>query len=652
MIARGIKPITSLPKSIRLSLAVFGTGIASGLVGILCHYLLKFIQILVFGNDKSDLLSQFDSVSPFRRFAALLVVGVLASLFWYFLQRRVSLLSISKSKQLVGKKSPNFLGQSLHALMQVAIVGAGSSIGKEGAPRELGALFGGNLSKALHLDIVDRQLLIACGAGAGLAAVYQVPFASTLFVLETLGVAWKSKNIVIIFVTTYLSAYCARPIVGKEAMYQVGKVSSDPASLIQVIVLVLVITPLAMMFSFLAKKASKSRITDKRILWTMPLSYVVLGGIAAFYPLIMGNGQVLAQWLFSGGGSAYLPLILVVKGLMVCLLLWAGSYGGTLTPSFTLGAGLGFLLTSCLEIFGLSLNPTLGMLLGATVFLGITLDAHLTGIALVLGFTGQGGLVAVPLILASLLSRILKNRWKKKTMNIHFILHETFEVPGAYLKWAQDRGHNITSTKVYEEELLPETVEGIDFLIVMGGPQSPDEDRQAFPYYDPEAEIAFMQKAIAVDIYIVGVCLGAQLLSVAYGGKYEHSPEREIGVFPVTLTAAGLADEHVKGFGETLNTGHWHGDMPGLTDNAVVLATSQGCPRQIIRFSPKHYAFQAHLEFDPEAIDLLIAADGEEHLRKQNKDLPFVQTPEQLRANDYSEMNKKLYDFLDSLTQA
>ena len=85
-------------------------------------------------------------------------------------------------------------------------------------------------------------------------------------------------------------------------------------------------------------------------------------------------------------------------------------------------------------------------------------------------------------------------------MNIHFILHETFEVPGAYLKWAQDRGHIITSTKVYEEEVLPETVEGIDFLIVMGGPQSPDEDRQAFPYYDPEAEIAFMQKAIAADL--------------------------------------------------------------------------------------------------------------------------------------------------------
>lgn len=236
-------------------------------------------------------------------------------------------------------------------------------------------------------------------------------------------------------------------------------------------------------------------------------------------------------------------------------------------------------------------------------------------------------------------------------MNIHFILHETFEVPGAYLKWAQERGHNVTSTKVYEEEKLPETVDGIDFLIVMGGPQSPDENRQAFPYYDPKAEIALIQKAIDADIYIVGVCLGAQLLSVAYGGKYEHSPEREIGVFPINLTEAGLADDHIKDFGSTLDTGHWHGDMPGLSDNAVVIATSKGCPRQIVRFSPKHYAFQAHLEFDPEAVDLLIAADGEEHLRQQNQELPFVQTPEQLRANDYSQMNKKLFAFLDSLTK-
>ena len=235
-------------------------------------------------------------------------------------------------------------------------------------------------------------------------------------------------------------------------------------------------------------------------------------------------------------------------------------------------------------------------------------------------------------------------------MKVHFVLHETFEVPGAYLKWAQERGHQVTTTKVYENETLPESVDDIGFLIVMGGPQSPDEDREAFPYYDPQAEIQLIQKAIKADRYIVGVCLGAQLLSVAYGAEYEHSPEREIGVFPITLTEAGLKDEYVKVLGPALITGHWHGDMPGLTEDAVVLATSQGCPRQIIRFSSKHYAFQAHLEFDPEAVDLLIAADGEEVLDEQSSKLTFVQNPQAIRDYDYREMNAKLYAFLDSLT--
>ena len=71
----------------------------------------------------------------------------------------------------------------------------------------------------------------------------------------------------------------------------------------------------------------------------------------------------------------------------------------------------------------------------------------------------------------------------------------------------------------------------------MGGPQSPDEDRQAFPYYDPKSELRLMCQAMAADKYIVGVCLGAQLLSVAYGARHTRSPEREIGIYPIELTA-------------------------------------------------------------------------------------------------------------------
>lgn len=80
----------------------------------------------------------------------------------------------------------------------------------------------------------------------------------------------------------------------------------------------------------------------------------------------MGNGQVLAQWIFSGNSSEYLPVILIIKCLLVCLLLRSGAYGGTLTPSFAIGVGMGYLITVLLRNFGFSHSLSLGMLLGTT----------------------------------------------------------------------------------------------------------------------------------------------------------------------------------------------------------------------------------------------------------------------------------------------
>lgn len=146
----------------------------------------------------------------------------------------------------------------------------------------------------------------------------------------------------------------------------------------------------------------------------MPLSYVVLGGIAAFYPLIMGNGQVLAQWLFSGGVSAYLPLILVVKGLMVCLLLWAGSYGDA-NPFLYLRCRIGFPIDKLSWDFWLitqsySRNVTWCNRIFRNNFRCSSNWDSLSSRF----YWSRRELVAVPLILASLLSRIIKNRWKKK----------------------------------------------------------------------------------------------------------------------------------------------------------------------------------------------------------------------------------------------
>lgn len=406
--------LQSLPYGWRLLLATFALGIGTGLVGMACHYLLEGVQGLAFGQERSDLLQQFQEAGALRRFLVLGVTGVLAAGFWYILQERYKILSIRRQIDLVGERDPAPLAHILHAGMQVAIVGAGASVGKEGAPREVGALLAGRLGKAFSLAIKERRVLIACGAGAGLAAVYQVPFASSLFVFETLGLSYHWKNFVLVLSSTYLATWVAQPIVGHGAIYHMSPVHWSASSLFQAVLVALLVTPLALAFRFLANQASRERRKDWTILWALPVAFMVLAAIVAFYPIFMGNGQVLAQAILSGQPFSSLALTLAVKGFLVYLLLRNGAYGGTLTPSFALGIGSGYLATLLLTVVGIQMDPALGMLLGATVFLGTTLQAPLTGIALSLGFTGQSWALILPLALAAGVSYMIQNRWENK----------------------------------------------------------------------------------------------------------------------------------------------------------------------------------------------------------------------------------------------
>ncbi len=232
-------------------------------------------------------------------------------------------------------------------------------------------------------------------------------------------------------------------------------------------------------------------------------------------------------------------------------------------------------------------------------------------------------------------------------MNVHFIQHEIFEAPGAYLEWAKQKNHTNTFSKVYENQPLPQKADNIDLLIVMGGPQSPNTTQEECPHFNAKAEMALIQKCIQAGKAVVGVCLGAQLIGQALGAKFERSPEKEIGVFPIHLTEYGFKDEKINHFGSTLPVGHWHSDMPGLTTNSKILATSIGCPKQIVAYSYLVYGFQCHMELTPEVVELLIAEELD--FLSNNTTHKFVQKPDEIRGYDYTEMNDKLFLFLDKL---
>lgn len=120
-------------------------------------------------------------------------------------------------------------------------------------------------------------------------------------------------------------------------------------------------------------------------------------------------------------------------------------------------------------------------------------------------------------------------------------MHESFESPAAIEAWAKRKDFNVAYTRLYSGDTFPEEC-NFDFLVVMGGPQSPATTSEECPYFDAKKEIAFIEKAVEQDKIMLGVCLGAQLIGEALGAKFEHSPNREIGVFPITLTEDGKRD--------------------------------------------------------------------------------------------------------------
>jgi GMP synthase (glutamine-hydrolysing) len=223
-------------------------------------------------------------------------------------------------------------------------------------------------------------------------------------------------------------------------------------------------------------------------------------------------------------------------------------------------------------------------------------------------------------------------------MNILCITHADFESPGVIEQWALDNNYNFKIERPYRGENLS-AIDDFDFLIIMGGPQSPIKINE-FPYLS--AEIDLIKSAIVQNKKILGFCLGAQLIGEAFGAKTARSPEKEVGVYPINLTDEASNDSLLQELPSSFPVIHWHNDMPGLTETSVLLASSLGCPRQIVQYKDNVYGFQCHLEITLDGIKALIEAVPED--LKPSK---FTQSKEELLGRDYEVINNLMITILD-----
>ncbi|HEF5869798.1 TPA: chloride channel protein [Burkholderia cenocepacia] len=391
----------------RMAVVTVLTGIGAGLGGMLLALLLHAIQHVAYGYSLSHVigsesfLSGVTAAEPLRRFAVLVVCGIVAGGGWWALYRYGRpLVSIRRAVRAADPRMP-FVSTTIHALLQIVTVALGSPLGREVAPREIGSLLAGRLAHAARLTPDDCRLMVACGAGAGLAAVYNVPLGGAIFVLEVLLGTFELRALIVAVVTSAIAAIVAWLGLGNEHQYTVPAfVPSTP-----LVAWSIVCGPLfgfaAYGFVRLTTRARASAPKDGRLPVFAVLNFAVIGVLAMRFPQLLGNGKGPASLGFDGTLTIGLAAVLLaLKVLIEAGSLRAGAEGGLLTPGLANGALLGVVLGGLWSVAwpGASLGGC--ALIGATAFLAASMQMPITAVVLMLEFTRANHDSLVPMLLA------------------------------------------------------------------------------------------------------------------------------------------------------------------------------------------------------------------------------------------------------------
>lgn len=387
----------------RLAAATVATGIIAGLVGLACIHLLHWIQALAWNMHSGTLLQAVSAASPARRVAVLALAGTIGALSWFFLFRRNQ--TITSVGAAVGGTPMPPLRAVWHALTQIVIVGLGASVGREVAPREMAAALCAAAADRLGLCAQDRRIIVACGAGAGLAAVYSIPLSGAIYTLEILLVSRSARAVAPALVSSSIAVLISTGFTRPAFFYSLPPLTPS----LSLTVFGALIGPLlgaaGWAFRQVVASLGSARLRDWRLLVAMPLCFTLVGLVSTRVPSVLGNGQASAQTQFdavwaAGAGIALTALVLVAKTATTLATIRSGGWGGVLTPAVALGAGLGALIGLPWAAAWPGSQVAAFAFLGAAAFLGASMKAPFTGLILVIEFTGEGATILVPAVLA------------------------------------------------------------------------------------------------------------------------------------------------------------------------------------------------------------------------------------------------------------
>ena len=324
-------------------------GLLAGVAGMATTVLLHFVEHLTYDFTFGSLLDGVTGSSPVRRTVGPMIGGALAGFGWWILRRHYVVPGLAST--IADHRPIPRVAMTVDAGLQVLVVGAGASLGREGAPRQMAAVLGDVGTSRWALTPHDREILLACAAGAGLGAVYSVPVGGALFAIRIMMHTWHPRAVGAALITSALAVAVASPVTHVRAPLDWPK----PELSYLLTAFALVMAPLAFAVGaafnrIMAIARPAAPVTSWLIIPGIALAGLLVGLGSVWLPELPGNGKsILTVSLNSALTVGSAAAILLLKPLLTAIFLRAGAVGGMLTPSLATGAALG-------SVIALSIN--------------------------------------------------------------------------------------------------------------------------------------------------------------------------------------------------------------------------------------------------------------------------------------------------------
>jgi H+/Cl- antiporter ClcA len=297
----------------------------------------------------------------------------------------------------------------LTSLVSEVVIGLGASIGREAAPKLMGGASGSVVSHWFKLSSAQKRLLVACGGGAGLACVYNVPLGGAIFTAEVLYGSFALPVVLPALATSLIATLVAWLYLPHSATYvDIPQYRFSGSLMVWSIVAGVLIGLLAVFYVRLIAWVSHYRANGANIFWMMPCAFLVLGVLGIWYPQLFGNGKDMAHDAFLGvGGIGLLFALFALKPLVTALMLGSGAAGGVFTPFLATGALVGAFFGAAWSHMWPGTPVGACALVGAAAMIGASMQAPLAGLVLVLELTHIGFSLVIPMMAATVIATVL-----------------------------------------------------------------------------------------------------------------------------------------------------------------------------------------------------------------------------------------------------